>query len=514
MVNYPCNGRHMKNTVTFTTEKGNIFLYSPFRNQFLLCHPLIRHFFQLEKKGMNLSDHLNQIRLKGKLELKDFGVFKFEEVRYQLSKYHFLQKNDFFTPVKHLNLGGILSPNRIEENMSKLQQIIFETTEECNLSCTYCTYSKFYINPERGKQKMNPEDAHRMLDLILSKRDPLKNKELTVSFYGGEPLKNFGLVSGVISHLHAYPKPKPNFRFTMSSNGLLLSKYMDYLAENHVEVAVSLDGNEQENTFRVLKNNKPSFEIVIKNLEKVKKKYPDYFDKCISFLTVLHSKNSYKSVYSFFIKKFKKTPIVSSIATFNINKEFKSEFISTFLKGKIMKSSDLKTMRRMMFHHPRVKEIADTLEKYSGYVFTTHGQLILLRKRNVSKKNIIPTGTCLPFSLRILLTADGIILPCEHISRIFEIGRLDRDGVRIDYDSIALMYNRYYSKIRPLCEQCYMEDHCLECMFNTKIETESPECDFFTDEAHFTHRLSKNLSLIEKAPPLYLQIIKEAFHDA
>jgi len=502
----------MKNTVTFTTDKGNIFLYSPYRKQFLLCHPLIRHLFLLDKKGTHLPDYLNQIRLKGKLELRDYGIFKYEEVRYQFSKYHFLQKNNFFTPVKRINLGGILAPIRIEENIGNLQQVIFETTEECNLSCTYCTYSKFYINTERGKQKMKPEDARRMLDLILSKRDLVKNPELTISFYGGEPLKNFGLISEVISYLNSYPKPKPVFKFTMSSNGLLLSKYMNYLAENSVEVAIRLDGDEKGNAFRVLRNNKSSYDMVIKNLEKVKKKYPDYFEKYISFLTVLHSLNSYKSVYTFFTKKFKKIPIISTINTLNLNEQYRNEFISTFLYHKKAKSSDLKTMRNMLLHHPRVKEIADTLEKYSGNVFRDYGQLILRQKRNIKRKNSIPTGTCLPFALRIFLTTNGIILPCEHISRIFDLGQVRQDGINIDPDYIALKYNQYYSKIKPLCEQCYLDDKCMECLFNTKIETENPECEFFTDEAHFVYRLSKNLSLIEKDYPLYLRILKEAFH--
>jgi len=354
---------------------------------------------------------------------------------------------------------------------------------------------------------MDPADAIRMLDLILAKRDLVKNPQLTVSFYGGEPLKNFHLISEVIAYLKAYPNPKPAFKFSMSTNGLLLFKYMDYLAENQIEVAVSLDGDEKGNAFRVLTNNKPSFNLVIKNLEKIKKTYPEYFDKHISFLTVLHAKNSYQSVYSFFKKKFNKIPVISPINKLNLTEKFRSEFISTFLKGRPGRSSGLKTIRRLKLHHPGVKEATDILEKYSGYVFGNHGKLIFTKKNNLYKKNIIPTGTCLPFSLRILITANGIILPCEHINRIFEIGRVNKDN------SVALMYNRYYSKIRPLCEQCYIEDHCMECMFNTRIETESPVCDFFTDEAHFTQRLSKNLSFIEKDHSLFLHVIKEAFHD-
>jgi hypothetical protein len=53
----------------------------------------------------------------------------------------------------------------------------------------------------------------------------------------------------------------------------------------------------------------------------------------------------------------------------------------------------------------------------------------------------------------------------------------------------------------------------MECMFNTKIETDHPECEFFTDEKHFSQRLSKQLSLIERDYPFYLKVLKETFDE-
>ena len=360
---------------------------------------------------------------------------------------------------------------------------------------------------------MNFEHARQILDLVLSHRDPAKNPELTVSFYGGEPLKNFSLISEVISYLMDYAGPRPVFKFTMSSNGLLLAKYMDYLAQHDVEVAVSLDGDREGNSFRVLKNEKSSFDLVIRNLERVQQKYPDYFERKISFLTVLHSRNSYKAIHSFFMKKFGKIPAISTINTLNLNEPHKQEFFRTFLNSKRSKKSDLKTLKSMMHHHPAIKELTDSLEKYSGYIYKDYGRLIHRGKEKSRKKNHIPTGTCLPFSLRIFITTNGLILPCEHISRIFEIGRLGSTGIEVDPEEIAKTFNQYYSKIRTLCEQCFLDDGCMECMFNTKIETDHPECEFFTDENHFSRRLSKQLSLIEKDYPFYLRVLNETFDE-
>ena len=170
-------------------------------------------------------------------------------------------------------------------------------------------------------------------------------------------------------------------------------------------------------------------------------------------------------------------------------------------------------MQKMFLRHPNVKEMADTLEKYSGYIFKSRVHLLAGKPQKNQRKNFIPTGTCLPFALRVFLTAEGVILPCEHISRIFEIGHVKNEKITIDPDAIALKYNQYYSKIRPLCEQCYLENNCQECVFNTKIETNRPECEFFTDEANFIRRLSKNISLVEKDYPFYLRLLKEAFHE-
>ena len=83
-----------------------------------------------------------------------------------------------------------------------------------------------------------------------------------------------------------------NFIFTMTTNGVLLDKYMDYIVENNIHFSVSLDGNKSNNSYRIFHNQKPSFDIVFKNLKLFQQKHPDYFEKHVRFLSVLHKKNS------------------------------------------------------------------------------------------------------------------------------------------------------------------------------------------------------------------------------
>ena len=144
-----------------------------------------------------------------------------------------------------------------------------------------------------------------------------------------------------------------------------------------------------------------------------------------------------------------------------------------------------KAMHELFMTHPTVKDLANAIEKYTGIVFKNHFQVITRINGDEGTKEFLPTATCMPFSMRVFLTAEGTILPCEHIGRDFELGQLTSDEIRISTESIAGMFNQCFDKIRSLCDQCFLADNCKECVFNTRIQTNQPECDFFLDEKKF-----------------------------
>ncbi|MEI7527272.1 MAG: radical SAM protein, partial [Mariniphaga sp.] len=298
----------MKKPVSFTTNNGNSFLYSPFRNQLLLSHPIIRHLFDLDGSGTNLKNYIESYRSGQPFYTPEKYQFTFEELEYQWKKYRFLKKNHFFKSPRPINLNGHLSASRVEKDLKKIQQVIFETTEECNLSCTYCTYSKFYINKERDNKKFDISGAKRALEHILAIRDK-NSRQLMISFYGGEPLKNFNFIKEITEFLKSGYGEQYSFKFNISSNGLLLSKHAGFLVENDFEISVSLDGDEAANSFRLISGNKPSHGLVIKNLDYIKDQYPEFFERRVSFLTVLHNRNSFSGVHEYFKKRYGKVPL-------------------------------------------------------------------------------------------------------------------------------------------------------------------------------------------------------------
>ena len=197
----------------------------------------------------------------------------------------------------------------------------------------------------------------------------------------------------------------------------------------------------------------------------------------------------------------------------NLTEEHKAEFSQTFLKGNRNNIQEPAILAELFTKHPNVKELENTVEKYTGIVFRNHFQVISRVNGNEGAKEFVPTATCSPFSLRVFLTADGTILPCEHISRNFELGHIINDEIQISDESIAGLFNHCFDKIRSLCNRCFLADNCKECVFNTTIESEHPVCDCFLDETKFKALLAKSFSLIDDDFPLYTRLLKEAFHE-
>ena len=134
----------------------------------------------------------------------------------------------------------------------------------------------------------------------------------TISFYGGEPLLNFSLIRDVVEYLEVSNR-NLHFRYNMTTNGMLLDQYMDYLVDKQFHLLVSLDGDFSENGHRVLHDGSSSFNRVFANVKLLQTKYPDYFKKFVDFNSVLSNLNDVSNLISFFQKEYGKTPSISEI---------------------------------------------------------------------------------------------------------------------------------------------------------------------------------------------------------
>jgi len=282
---------------------------------------------------------------------------------------------------------------------------------------------------------------------------------------------------------------------------------MDFIVENNFNLLISLDGNEKNNAYRTYANEKPAFKNIYKNCVALRKKYPDYFEKNVNFNAVLHNKNSILEIYQFFKENFGKTPFISEVNPVGINPEFVEEFKKTyknypesFQEG--VKCSEID--KEMFLGNPEITLARDIIFSLSGYVFKDYPHLLSLKKYKY-----MPTGTCLPFSRKIFITAKGKILPCERIGHQYSMGHVDEDRIEIDFQKIAERYNSYFDKLQKKCNLCYNRQICQECIFTLNIEEDNPRCDGSTNYNQFATLLARAITYLEKNPLSYSKIMKE-----
>jgi len=127
------------------------------------------------------------------------------------------------------------APARVEDtapailgNRVELQLL---TTLRCNLKCTYCSLG---VGEVLGSQQ---EVTYTLaaLDAFIAKQ--LAGKEIYVTFYGGEPTLNIGLMTAVMQR-------HPEYRYQLQTNGTLLDDLPEWVLARLSNILVSIDGGE------------------------------------------------------------------------------------------------------------------------------------------------------------------------------------------------------------------------------------------------------------------------------
>lgn len=141
-------------------------------------------------------------------------------------------------------------------------------TENCNLRCKYCF---------ENRQRNDSVISKRVVDFIpefiiryLNNDFVLNSDKVIINFNGGEPLLEFEQIKNVISKFNKYDK---RIYFQISTNLTLLSNDMiDFFEECDISLHVSIDGNKQtHDRYRIFGDGSPTHDIVLKNLERLKK---------------------------------------------------------------------------------------------------------------------------------------------------------------------------------------------------------------------------------------------------
>jgi len=167
----------------------------------------------------------------------------------------------------------------------------------CNLDCEYC----FFLE----KEALYPGDRFRMSDDVLDAyvRQLLEahaDTEVTVAWQGGEPtLMGVGFFRRALEACERHRRPGQRLSHTIQTNGTLLTdEFCRLFADNNFLVGISIDGpRELHDAYRVDKKGNPTFERVIRGLERLKAHDVDW-----NILCTVHAANEGHpiEVYRFF----------------------------------------------------------------------------------------------------------------------------------------------------------------------------------------------------------------------
>lgn len=402
----------------------------------------------------------------------------------------------------------------IVRNLVNLRQLVFEVTDSCNLRCKYCGYSDLYSGYDERENFMFPfERAKMVIDYLFDFwcKGEVKGviRPIMISFYGGEPLLNMEFIRKVIGYIESLPPIGKLFKYGMTTNAMLLDRYMDFLVEKKFYTLISLDGDEKGQSYRVDHAGINSFNRVYKNIELLRGKYPDYFETNVNFNSVIHNRNGVDSVCQFVKEKFDKMPRISALNTSGIRKDKIEEFNRTYcnVSKSIQQSPNCEALQKELFiRNPKTNQVLDCIRQYSGNVYNNYSQLLF----DTDKVERYPTGTCAPFAKKMFVTVKGRILQCEKINHEFSLGVVTDEGVELDLEQAAEQHNKYAFKYIRQCDKCARRKSCKLCVFEVDdlCQDDSP-CAFFSTQDDISRDYSNAMAYLDKHPELYKRILKE-----
>lgn len=322
---------------------------------------------------------------------------------------------------------------------SGMESLVLENTQSCNLRCAYCVYGGNYIGERRHSNvKMNAEIAGDAVNYFLSHSQETDKR--TISFYGGEPFLNFGVVETVLKKCD---DERENIDFAIATNGTLIEKYANFLIKNNIKLAISLDGPKRiHDRDRLRKNGKGSFKNIVRNLELLRAKDETYFCDNIILSSTLSNLDGVFPAYEFFTENFP----------------------DTLVSVRLVKEDDLLNKKKVegdSFKELDNKYLKMVKDKEENHFLSAIYDERMLRIFERGKKSFgVSKIFCVPGISRLFVDPKGDFYVCEKLGqKDYKIGDVEK-GV-IEHKVLALL-RRFQESSN--CEDCWTFDLCNECL--------------------------------------------------
>lgn len=346
---------------------------------------------------------------------------------------------------------------KLSERLESLDTLVLNVTEACNLTCDYCIFSGNYSSDRinNNSNRMPEEVAFKALDIFL---DRCHSKPY-VMFYGGEPMIEIGLIEKVIERARKRTDLHPEFGLT--TNFILVERYLDYFVDNDVLLVASLDGFEEtHDKWR----GTGTHQRILRTLNRIAEEHPSYFERRLSLSVTLAEIGRLKDIRDYFSSHalLNRLPLhVQSVEQKYLAEQMKSRF--RFPKEILEQSEiDFWSMAR-----DYCTAIIDNRQPANFDKALFDLPLFRMQKRKVGsvEEFIASKAMCIPGARKLFVDAKGSFYTCEKLGGKREIGTI-HDGLQLPKIETAL---DKFSDIRStLCPNCWASRECSCCAATAK----------------------------------------------
>ena len=344
-----------------------------------------------------------------------------------------------------------------------INQVILELTEQCNLRCRYCIYGDGNETfRDFSSRSMTWETAKKALDYVFAHSE----EDISITFYGGEPLLQFDLMKQCIDYSVETMGSRKELHFGFTTNLTLVTKEMaEYFASlKSCSIVGSLDGPEEiHNANRIMLNQAGSFEKAVQGLKLlVDCMGQDRAGKVISINAVLtppYNLNKIEQLNQFF-RSLSWLPEKMTIRTSYVEMPRKQSDIVHYEKVPEIKGT---MQNNDVVGYWKLEKIRDKKEDEIKFGMD-NANLIRIHQRLITDAPIPflkQNGCCNPGNRRLYITTQGKFQVCERIGRSPVIGDID---CGINMEAIEKYYIDEYAKASmPDCSSCWASQLCSLC---------------------------------------------------
>jgi uncharacterized protein len=318
-----------------------------------------------------------------------------------------------------------------------ISALILQVTQNCNFKCRYCSFAHDGdLTRVHTNKAMTFETARRCIDLLATNCVDADN--VTISFYGGEPLLNFDLIKRCVEYANTVIYNKP-ISFSMTTNFYVASdEIIDFLVENEFDILISLDGpqNIQDSHRRLSVNGSGTYQKVLKNVLKIKKEHEKYFNIHVQFNPVVYYDENPMEILEYFE------------AVLGVPQE----------RVQLQRIDDSGLDISYDPITPETDHLSESLINHKNMIYYEN----IISDTTPIHEHYHINGSCVPGADKLFVSVDGEFFPCEKVNECnknMKIGSLD-DG--FFYDKIKYLMNIGYLN-QENCKKCWAIRFCKIC---------------------------------------------------